>query len=371
MKRKNVKKNLLDHSEAKVKLLGEYIKKYLSVISNDGYTQGVRIFDLFCGEGLYDNAGEGSPLVLLNAINEVAKESQKNNRKIPTIRCYFNDKDEAKIKKLKSVISHKKHITFNCEITYSSYDYLDIVDSLVNQLVKIQNEKIFIFIDPYGYKNIRASQINRLMISKKSEVLLWLPTQHMYRFSENGTPEALYDFLEEFEIDENEATKNVWKFIKQLNAGFQKSISDSFYVDYFSIKKDKNTVFCLYFFTSHIRGFEKMMETKWNIDTEFGRGWEFSGNTPTLFHSHKTNELEILLKDFIKSGIRYNGDVYKFTLDNKYLPTHATQILEDWQINNMVEVISPIGDKVRKKSFYIKYFKRGSSENKKVYFKLK
>lgn len=32
---------------------------------------------------------------------------------------------------------------------------------------------------------------------KKAEVLLWLPTQFMYRFSRNGTPEALLSFIEE------------------------------------------------------------------------------------------------------------------------------------------------------------------------------
>ncbi len=371
MQKKDVKKNLLNHSEAKVKLLGEYIKKYLSVICNDGYTQIIRIFDLFCGEGLYDNMGEGSPIVLLNAINEVAKESQKNSRAIPKIVCYFNDKSKVKIEKLKSVITNSQYNISNCEISYKTFDYLEIVDSLVSQIDSLKNEKVFIFIDPYGYKGIKASQINRLMTSRKSEVLLWLPTQHMYRFSENGTPEALYDFLEEFEIHESEANKNVWKFIKRLNSGFQRSIGNNFYVDYFSIKKDENTVFCLYFFTSHIRGFEKMMETKWEIDTEFGKGWEYTGNRLSLFHDHKTNELEIKLKEYIKSGIRYNGDVYRFTLLNKYLPKHAKQILEDWQKNNIIEVISSTGDKIAKKWFYIKYYKKGSLDNKKVYFRLK
>lgn len=61
----DAKKNLLKHSEAKVRLLGEYLKRYLNIISNDGYTEQIEIHDLFCGEGLYENGGEGSPLVIM------------------------------------------------------------------------------------------------------------------------------------------------------------------------------------------------------------------------------------------------------------------------------------------------------------------
>jgi len=281
--KQNSKKNLLNHSEAKVKLLGDYIKKYLSVICNDGYTEKIKIYDIFCGEGLYKNKGKGSPLVLLNAINEVV-ETQRNKKNIPKIECFFNDKENKKIENLKVEISKNKDFNNNCKISYTSNDYKDIVNPLINDIKGLKKEKAFIFIDPYGYKQIKAKQINQLMKSRNAEVLLWLPIQQMYRFSEKGTPEALYDFLEELDINEGEKTikDNVWKFIKQLNDGFQKSIGDNFFVDYFSIEKDKNTVYCLYFFTSHIRGLEKMLETKWAIDEEYGRGWDCSGNNPSL-----------------------------------------------------------------------------------------
>lgn len=68
MIKKNVKTNLLNHSEAKVKLLSEYLKRYLNIISNDGYTEKINIYDLFCGQGLYEDGGEGSPLVALRKV---------------------------------------------------------------------------------------------------------------------------------------------------------------------------------------------------------------------------------------------------------------------------------------------------------------
>jgi three-Cys-motif partner protein len=373
MLKKDVKTNLLNHSEAKVKLLGKYIEKYLTIICNDGFTKRIRLYDLFCGEGQYDNEGEGSPIVVLRAISEIYKSRKERNLTTPKIDCYFNDLEIEKIEKLKRVIEQKGLNNIDCgELSFSSNDYVNEVEDLQRTLTNLKDEKAFIFIDPYGYKHIRASQINRLMKNRNAEVLLWLPTQHMYRFVEHGTPESLYDFLDEFkELDKEGNQKNIMLFIKQLNNGFQNSIGDDYFVDNFSIKKDENTVFCLYFFTSHIKGFEKMLESKWEIDNEYGSGWEYSGNTPSLFSEYKTNELEIKLKEYLRSEKRFNGDVYEFTLRQRYLPKHTNQIFESWQNNNQLEVYLANGEKARKKSFYIKYHSKIDLNSQIVYFKFK
>lgn len=370
-KRKNVKTHLLSHSKAKVKLLGEYAKKYLSVICNDGFTEEIQIYDLFCGEGVYENGGEGSPLVILNAINDVAEESRKNDRSLPTIKCLFNDKSKKKISKLRAILELEKYDTTNCDINLRTIDYEKAIEKLIPHVNSLKNKKAFIFIDPYGYSGIKASQIKDLMASKKAEVLLWLPTAQMYRFEENGTPEALYDFLDDMDIEPYKQRKSIWKFIDRLKQGFNSTVGEDFFVDTFSIKKDEKTVFCLYFFTSHIRGFEKMMESKWSIDEEFGRGWEFTGNNPSLFVEHKTNKFEEQLRNYIKSGRRYNSDIFTFSLQNSHLPSHATEILADWQSNGMVDVLLKDGTPARKNSFYVKYRRKDHPDYQKVYFKIK
>ena len=119
------------------------------------------------------------------------------------------------------------------------------------------------------------------------------------------------------------------------------------------------------------QAFEKMLEAKWEIDSEQGRGWKYSGNIPDLFSENKTNELEDKLKVYLKESRKYNGDVYEFTLRQGYLPTHTKQIFEEWQKDNILDVTLSNGEKARKKSFYIKYFKATDQEIKKVYFNLK
>ena len=374
MNKKNVKTNLLNHSEAKVKLLSEYLKRYLNIISNDGYTEKINIYDLFCGQGLYEDGGEGSPLVALRKVKETYYTKIANTpSKLPKINCQFNDIDKSKINILKEAIKSKSlHYKNIGDVEFTSNDYQDEVKRLSDSFSKFKNEKGFVFIDPYGYKDVKATHIKQLLnCKKKSEVLLWLPIQFMYRFSGSGMPESLSNFINEVDISEKmDNCNSVWDFISTLKNGFQSYLGKDYFVDNFSLKKEENTVFCLYFFTSHIKGFEKMLEAKWEIDSEQGRGWEYLGNQPSLFYDDKTNELEDKLKEFLKVK-RYNSEVYEYTLRQGYLPKHTNQIFEVWQKNNIFEVYLLNGEKARRKSFYIKYFKPSDENNKKVFFTLK
>ncbi|PSL42296.1 three-Cys-motif partner protein [Chitinophaga niastensis] len=374
MNKLDVKTNLLDHSEAKVRLLGEYVKRYLNIISNDGYTEVINMHDLFCGPGLYDNGGHGSPLVILKHVKQTYYTIiDKSSRKRPKINCYFNDLDKSKTEILnQSIKDGSLHYPVIGELNLSNNDYKVAVVDLKDRFEKFKNEKSFVFIDPYGYKELVAGDIQGLLGKhKKSEVLIWLPIQFMYRFADEGTPAVLKNFMTELGImDEAKKTKNVWEFISLLNTGFQNFLGNAFFVDHFSLKKEENTVFCLFFFTSHIKGFEKMLESKWEIDTEQGRGWQYSGIIPSLFSEQKTNELEATLKSFLKTGRKYNSDVYEFVLRQGYLTKHATEVLSNLQKNGQLQVFLGNGTAARKNSFYIKYHKPSDIDNKKVYFAL-
>ncbi len=73
---------LLNHSKAKIKLLSKYLEKYLNIISNDGFTKRISVFDLFCGEGIYENDGEGSPIVILRVLKELHFVNKAKNKNI-------------------------------------------------------------------------------------------------------------------------------------------------------------------------------------------------------------------------------------------------------------------------------------------------
>jgi len=376
MQKKNVKTNLLSHSDAKVQLLGKYLKRYLNIISNDGFTEKINVFDLFCGPGQYDNGGEGSPLVSLREIKDTyySTIAKKPNKK-PKINCHFNDIDSSKIGQLETAINDKSlHYSNIGELRLTTNDYLIEVERLSSNFRDYKNEKGFVFIDPYGYKEVKAKHIKQLMdCNKKAEVLLWLPIQFMYRFSRNETPESLKNFINELDLEDKlEELSNVWEFIELLKKGFQNYLGSNFFVDKFTLKKEENSVFCLYFFTSHIKGFEKMLEAKWDIDSEQGKGWDYSGNQPSLFYEHKNNVLAEKLEKFLKSRPRTNGETYEFTLRQGFLPKHTNEIFADWQQTGKLEVKLSNGENARKKAFYNSYkYYKDPIETSKVKFTIR
>jgi three-Cys-motif partner protein len=341
------------------------------VISNDGYTEKVNIFDLFCGEGIYENEGEGSPIAILKTLKELNFSNKSKNKDTIKIDLFFNDKDEFKIEKLKTIIHDKGlHLEGTGKLIFRSRDYKEIVDNLSTYIQNLKKEKAFVFIDPYGYKEIRASEIKKLLQSKKSEVLLFLPTQFMYRFNEKGTPEALIRIIEELvELEKWKPNSSVYQFISQFKIALKNYLGDDFFVDTFTIEKDSSTVFCLFFFSSHIRGFEKMLETKWQIDEDEGKGWSYE-KTGDLFAGFKTNPLEEELTLLLSNNNKiYNGAIYESSLRSGFLPKHAVEVLNSLQSSGSLDVLSDNDEKTRKGAFYINYecYKKAPQ---KVYFKI-
>lgn len=120
---KDVKTNLLSHSEIKVRLLGLYLKRYLAIMSNVGYNERIRLYDLFCGEGQYENGGEGSPLVILRTIKTL-KESGVVRGPLPPMQCQFNDIELSKVQKAMGAAEKKGLIDEAvCKVEFTSLDY--------------------------------------------------------------------------------------------------------------------------------------------------------------------------------------------------------------------------------------------------------
>ena len=69
--------HMLKHSKAKVELYKTYLSVFLNIIQRDGYTERIYLYDLFCGEGEYDDGSQGSPLAALDAIEKHFFDNKK------------------------------------------------------------------------------------------------------------------------------------------------------------------------------------------------------------------------------------------------------------------------------------------------------
>ncbi len=364
MKRVNPKTYLLEHSEAKVNLYGRYLSVYLNVLHRAQFVKKIFVFDLFCGEGIYENGAKGSPIIALDCIRN---HYFANQNSCPNMTVWFNDNGISEIEEGVSKVDRVKKISTtifkpdNVKIEFRKENYEDIYPKAIELVAQTEDAKGLFFIDPFGYKAIKPDDIRGMLVSGKTEVFLWLPIAQMYRFADSalrsGFPgsEPLKAFLNELFGKTIPDFRSAQDFIEQLKARFRAYLKDlNVFVDTFILERDASNVYCLFFFTRNVRGYEKMLEAKWAADPSRGKGHSIE-KTIALFDEIELSGYHQKLLAFIESAdYRTNKELYSFGLENGFLPKHTKGVLDRWKKNGTVfEVISLDGKPIR--GYYIEY----------------
>ncbi len=195
MKQTNAKVEMLEHSEAKVELYSKYLAIYLNILSRVSYVKRIFLFDLFCGEGVYQNNLKGSPLAALEVIKN---HYYAHNHTCPDITLWFNDNGLSKIEsgvyrvdRVKR-LADQSFVPSNVNIEYYKDDYEKALTSALKKFKETQNAKALFFLDQYGYKDVKPEHIRDILATGDSEALIFLPISFLYRFAEKS---AHPDFL--------------------------------------------------------------------------------------------------------------------------------------------------------------------------------
>jgi len=369
-KRRDAKLVMLEHSKAKIELYSTYLSTYLNILSRVSYIKRIHLYDLMCGEGIYDDGSKGSPVI---AMEKIKQHYFSNKNTSPDIEVWFNDKDESeiekgiyKIERVKRFVS-KIFVPSNVQVKYTREDYNNLLPEIFKAISLFKNEKALIFIDPYGYKEIKHEHIKSLLSSGNVELILFLPISHMYRFlnkslSSDDFPggEPLRNFVSPlFEnLDGLNNASSVLNFVDNLKEAYRQYLQyEKILVDTFTIERNQQNTYALFFFTPNILGFEKMLEAKWKIDEHQGKGFKINSKQTDLFSDVQMTDYPEKLKDYIGSvDYRTNGDIYLFGLKNGFLPKHTNEVLREFQkTNSSFVVLDSDGNKHRRGSFHINY----------------
>ena len=321
------------HSEAKIRLLKAYLEAYLGVVGNDPYTDKIFLSDLFCGPGMYAGNNPGSPV----QIGRMLSSMHKRNPGAPITHFLFNDRKPENVMEVQKYLDPLEAAHPKLKLIPSNRAAGDLLpELLLEQKNTAQRSKRFYFVDPFGYSQISLSEILSLLQVDGAEVLLFQPCSFMFRFSEKGTPEPLAGFLEELSLGKPwPQGLDIMGYINHTKTLLRQRLNGSHFVDSFTIQKDSKTVFCLFFFTRHIRGFEKMLEAKWRFNRETGQGWHYSSasGVDDLFQKPlpQTLILERALEGLLSQGPATNAEIYRETLMQGFLPKHSKEILDAWQ----------------------------------------
>lgn len=353
---------MLEHSEAKLQLYDTYLAKYLSILARTPYVQEIFLFDLLCGEGIYENGEKGSPIIALETIKD---HYYSNNRSCPNITIWFNDLGQSEIEHGISKIDRVKRFSeniyrpFNVNVEFFQEDYQGLYPKATQFVNKTYRAKGLFFIDPYGYKSVKPEDIRKMLEGNNTEVLLWLPASFMYRFANTVTRsdfkggEPLKVFILELFGRKPPLFRSVYDFVEQITESFRAYLRDlGIFVDSFTLERGGGNVYCLFFFTSHIKGYETMLSTKWDMDENRGKGHTI--NKSPSFSEIQLSGYPQKVKAFISStDYRTNAEIYKFGLENGFLPKHTNEILREWKKEDIIEII-PLDGKPAK-GFYLQY----------------
>lgn len=370
MSKKTAKDVMLPHSEAKVAFYKSYLERYLSIMSVMEKCNRVNIYDVFCGRGVYEDGGLGSPIKAMETIKQV-----RQNRPSDTIfHLYLNDKVMKNVDGVQDYI--KSHFNDNlCQVHYFCQPAEILLEDLPSEMMlQEKSTRNLVFIDPYGYKQIHKKTLYTLLSNNRTEVLLFLPISFMHRFTRYAFTEndkkaqPLKEFISEF-FDSNspickDEAMDVEEYIKLLAQAF--SFGKRFYSTRFLIQRDRKNYFALFFMTSNLLGLEKAVESLWELDNWNGKGFilEEDKNMPRIFdeqifidnkHRENIEKLKTIILSALQERARSNCEIYELTLINGFKPTHAREALTLLEQQNIIDVKKFGGAERRKGAFYINY----------------
>jgi len=341
VKSKDSQIKMYDHSKAKVDLFKRYFSIYLNIMHRVEYISTIYLYDLFAGEGQYTDGSVGSPIAAMECIKE---HYYSNHNSCPEIRILFNDFSKSQIETDKYKIDRVKELCDkiykpeNVKVEYSKIDSSKILAHINKDLNNLKpNERALLFIDPWGYKEIKPNELKSILSNGKTEMILFLPISFMYRFAEKALVDKdfsggrpLEEFLRELFGETMPDTKNQIRFIESIKQQFKKYINLKF-VDTFTIERDNNSFFCLFFFTSNKVGYHKMLDAKWKFDEKLGRAFEIQSNSKQSSMFDAVTEVDYLsqLEEYLrKVGSMTNIELLDFGLENGFLPKHTKKVLD-------------------------------------------
>ena len=165
-------------------------------------------------------------------------------------------------------------------------------------------------------------------------------------------------FIRELFGTESPDLKSELKYINSLTRQFKKYLKVNFSTS-FSIERNPGHYFSLFFFTNNKKGFQKMLETKWKLDEQNGRGYKIAvDKTQTsMFEITEVTNYNDLVFNFIKeNGSVTNNQLLDFGLNNEYLPKHTKMVLDSLKAANKIKLTS--GDNQPPLGWYIDNDKR-------------
>ncbi len=278
------------HSSAKHRVLRAYLKKYIHILSSNPRMPklDLHIIDGFCGGGRYQDERtrqicDGSPLILLDAVQEAEKEINKT-RKNPfhvNARFYFIDKDPDAISCLKQVLKDRGY-TDQEKVNYTHGAFLEEVDALLKRITRdgqhVHARALF-FLDQCGYSSVPFYALQKILRTlHNAEIILNFAIDYFLTYFNPGekykkitTDLGIGNRDFEQLCEHLQKGKAEAKFLLQCNVArlmFEKSMA-RYMTRFFIHSREDRRDYWLVHLSNHDRAHEVMLSIHWDLKNTF------------------------------------------------------------------------------------------------------
>lgn len=351
-KKDKAKDVILPHSKHKLDLYKNYLERYLSILLRSKYTKSISLYDLFCGRGQYKDGNIGSPLITNECVQAALNNAKQYGFNPVPISISVNDKSGKNIKAVKELLEKQKRdgVDYNYTDKEAS-EQLKFIAADISK--KDKGDKCLVFIDPYGYSQVTKADLQNLIQNENTEVILFLPVANIYRSyitaltdeEEKSCYEGLRRFIyslfpQTHKIYQGEIENNL-ELIQEIKQALR-LLGDQFVCSH-NIERTRGMYYAIFFLTSNMLGFEKMVESKWKVDPNEGAGHKHKKATGMMDMFTQAFQEEdqymqmerlkaILLTSIRQQGEMNNNQLYELALRSEFKPAHAVKCL-----NNMIK----------------------------------
>lgn len=348
-------------TQLKLELFRGYIRQWLPVfLSGKSYYSEVHVYDFFSGPGTDIAGNPGSPIVILEEIDAFFASRGGDVASNTRIIVHFNDINCDYITHLEALVNSRQKSSLyetqfsSQEFRYALFDSLGSIESI--------NTANLIIIDQFGIKEVDKEIFCTLVGCKTTDILFFISSHFIKRFITEDS------FKQYFSIPQDEVKSISQNDIHRYVCGYYKKMiprDKLYYLAPFSIEKESN-IYGLIFGSGNLLGLDKFLQVCWSKDNIAGEANYnidedicCKGQT-ALFPEdrvpRKKDKFKKELKQYISSHQPTNLLIYRFVLESGFLPTHAREVLLEFQKESRLVVTdAQTGQLCRKGSFYVSW----------------
>lgn len=335
------------HTEAKHKILTEYLAAWIPILGQLSHIDHLILIDGFAGPGRYQGNEKGSPLLMLDAY---ARRRDRSRLEVTAHFFYIEQNPDRASELMDELAKRKAAPDIELRVTRGDYDaeFPKLLDELDKRFPK-QRRAIFSFIDPFGAEQNNLELTHRLLNLPKGEAVVFVPLTHFARFiKQTGIEETMNTLFGSEDWKQARELETVPERLALLVGLFRKQLKQSCqWVRAFEIVPagGANTHF-LFFGTNSKKGLERMKEAMWKLDPVAGQTFRDStlADHPVLFSPEvDTGPLLAALKEQFGTKTFSIEEALDFALcETPYLPSHVKQrTLAPAELRGELEPVDP------------------------------